>query len=823
MLRKGSFKLGTQQASLLDENPRSADELFADDIERAIRLRQMFFQREIDHQFESDGGRIIYAVDSNILNMHFQLADQKAPRSFELACRAFEGPTEDRPEARETRLAQVIISYIVSKIGFPYPDRLNPILMLPGHSEEAKGRYGALIGKFDKQVDRGRKARMLISEFLQEFHEQQNDEARRELTEAFEAELHKQLFILSEPHEKFREFNRLLAEPRLLSLRRAGSQRNLRDLKNPVTSLPIFHDFKSTDEDLRHEGSAAWWDKRLSKDIPIWFVPADKDALSTLDKLNRLLRRHDVRIVLFTLGENIVQLGEKYRPYKHTDSDLGAFSFTDLYLRHPKALLSEPQNFKLHLDGQRRGDISVWLDTFLQEVTGREYETFEDFKKSIRKYANEKRGLMELSRKAISEHPNIHDALYSQWKDYLESATLAPAAMSYEAKDVFASYLEDAGENGMKLVAEFESYIRKLTEDSWDDFFFTTLRSGSDMIGAKQGYNNRNVPILFLRGMGAAGELLKEISRSDGVIKNEAQVRALLSDLNRDRDDFGGYISSICYAILFAHADRWSITKLIASRAVQVAAKIRQRAGKHNEPVTTFGEVTGREAYYLSAVAHRLTARRAGDLDECEKLLSDAVAAMELETELDDVVPDYPQVTGLRFRAEAFAIEIAKLMFRARSQHWILSNDAVLESDVRSLMDRILTELRRPPKCKDEFICAASRLSLRGNIINCVFLLEAANALQDEDGALASSLLEDHLADLDYVFGIDENASKLSVLDIYLTMYAASFNHVVNELLERIDRAYNEIEARPDRRKSISAMPYDKKRYELIVNFIDMR
>lgn len=802
---------------------RPADLKFADDIERAIRLRQMFFQRDLDVQFENDGGKIIYAVDSNILNMHFQLSDQQAPSKYELACRAFYGPSGDKLEASERRLAQVIISFIVSKIGYPFQDSFNPMLLLPGHSDEAKGRYDSLIGKFSKQVDRGRETRTLISNFLKAFHAERQEKRRRHLTQEFEAELHQQLFILSEPHEKFREFNRLLAEPRLLSLRRAGTQPNLRDLKNSVSNRSVFHDYENTDEDLIYEGSAAWWDKRLSKSMPPWFVLADKEALSTLDKMNRLLRRHDVRVVLFTLSEETVQLGEKYRPYKHTDSDLGVYSFTDLFVRHPKALLSEPQNFKLHLYGQRRGDISVWLDTFLQEVTGQEYDTFEHFKKTIRKFANEKSALLDMARKAIAQHPKIHDSLYAQWEDYLESATLVPASTSYEARDVFASYLKDAGENGAQLVAEFDSYIRKLTEDSWDDFFFTTIRSGSDMIAAKEDYNNRNVPILFIRGMGAAGELLKVLSRSDGVIKNEEQVRTLLADIDRGRDDQEGYVSSVCYAILFAHADRWSITKLIADRAVQVARKIRGKEGPSKEPVTTFGLVTGREALYLSAVAHRLTARRIQDLDDCEKLLSEAVEAMELEQELPESTPDYPEVTGLRFRAEAIAINTSRLLFRARSMFWRISGNTEFEREIRAVLKSAHDELSRKPKCIDEFICAASRLSLRGNLINCAFLLEVAEVLQDEDRELILSLLDDHLIDLDYVFGIDETASKLSVLDIYLTMYAASFDHQVNPLLERIDRAYNDIELRPDRSKSISAMPYDKKRYELIVDFIDMR
>lgn len=815
--------MGKKSAERSRANQVSAEESFADDIERAIQLRKMFFQRDLDRQFEDDGGKVIYAVDSNIINMHFQLSDQKASRRYRGACRAFEGPNRRRPEEKEVRLAQVVASFIVSQIGVPFSGDFNPLLMLPGHSNEAKSKYDSLIGNFDKQVDRGRNARVLISEFLQKFHAERNSEKRRDLTAQFETGLHKQLFVLSEPHERFREFNRLLAKPRLLSLRRAGAQPLLREFLNPATKIPIFHDYKRINQDGEYEGSAAWWDKRLSGDIPIWFREADKNALSTLDMLNQLLRRHDVRVVLFTLGEDIVQLGEKYRPFKHVDTDLGKYSFTDLYVRHPKALLAEPQSLKLHLDGQRRGDITVWLDTFIQEVTGREYETFDDFKWCVRSSVGERRNLLDLASNALAQHPDIHRSLYSQWHDYLQSATLAPASSSYEAKELFAAYLKNTDDNSQELLSEFETYIRKLTEDSWDNFFFTTLRSGSDMIGEHDEYNNRNVPILFLRGMGAAGDLLRKLSRTSGVIKNEAQVRKLLADLDRSRDDHSGYISSICYAILFAHADRWSITKLITSRAVHIAEKVSKQASAADRLTQTFGVVTGREAFYFSAIAHRLTARGPDDLDDCDRLLAKAVEAMVSEEHLALEEPDNPKLTGLRFRAEGIALSMTRLLFRAREQLWRLGDDPQFEYDVRGVMKSILAELNKSSECQDDFICAASRLSLTCNLITGVFLLEVANVLQKEDGEFIASVLNAHLSNLDSVYGIDNTSSELSVLDIYLAMYAASFKHAVNPLLERIDRAYNEIESRPDRRVSISAMPYDKKRYELIVKFIDSR
>ncbi len=62
---------------------------------------------------------------------------------------------------------------------------------------------------------------------------------------------------------------------------------------------------------------------------------------------------------------------------------------------------------------------------------------------------------------------------------------------------------------------------------------------------------------------------------------------------------------ALCYGLFFACAGRWPLTKLLAQRAVQIARGL--EADGQDEGVDL--NITGREAYYLLSVAHRVTAR----------------------------------------------------------------------------------------------------------------------------------------------------------------------------------------------------------------------
>src|SRR4051794_16383457 len=76
----------------------------AADIEEAIRLREMFFQRDIDHAFERAGGSIIYAVDANILNALFLSPQGSSAKRVHQALRLFHGPEGSKSSGDEVKI-----------------------------------------------------------------------------------------------------------------------------------------------------------------------------------------------------------------------------------------------------------------------------------------------------------------------------------------------------------------------------------------------------------------------------------------------------------------------------------------------------------------------------------------------------------------------------------------------------------------------------------------------------------------------------------------------------------------------------------------------
>src|SRR5262249_1152320 len=132
------------------------------------------------------------------------------------------------------------------------------------------------------------------------------------------------------------------------------------------------------------------------------------------------------------------------------------------------------------------------------------------------------------------------------------------------------------------IVKEFDEYTTKLVEDSWSDFFLTAAKSGFELIGLSEGSARRkhNVPPVALDGeqvvLGQRAITLMS-GTPGGVFENQRQIAEVLDKLHSSQDAVHQYVKTLCYALLFAHAERWSVAKLIARRAIQIQKNFRTR------------------------------------------------------------------------------------------------------------------------------------------------------------------------------------------------------------------------------------------------------
>lgn len=827
----------------------------SDDVRSAIDLRHMFYQREMDHLFELNNGTILYAVDSNILNAHFQIGDSR-PRKYREISRVFRGSRKNTSSHTDGLLSEVIVSYLVRSLGTPRLQIHPPLLLLPGHDDEVRRLYDNIIKGWDSKDRTAQETRATLIGFLERFRRLDTPESRLELTSQFESQLFDLLYRIQEPAERIQEFNRLLAEQRLLTFHRAAVRPILNEFKHPDSGKSVFLDFSAPrNSDIRegsdlwwHEtplsvsggpeqrdapGSQEWWDKELYEDVPAKFRSVDSYALSILYNANRALRSSNSRIVLLTLGEDIVDLGRKFFPYSNSDSELSNFSFSDLYIRHPRAFLSEPQIMTLSQDQSQQADLTVWLDAFLAEVSGSQHQSMSEFQNNIRPILSDQEQLLGIARAALRRRPDIHRGLFKKWQNFVDDILTAHAAPSLEARKALSRVLGRMHVDKLDSLEQFEEYMREITERSWDDFFFTAAKTGVDFIGQFNTRARRNVPFLYLGDIGEAGGLSDLIRRINGVVKSIDEVRQHLDDLNAiDRGTFdpSGSINSICYAALFAHAGRWSIAKQIAMRAESIARRVRRSAGQP-DAVGAAANAAEREANYMCSVSHRLTATSEEDLEACDRYLDAASEALRQSvnsarlTSPPHPVPVYPPVTGTRFDAERIAISVARLLFRCRKTNWnftvVAKSDQTADIVQRSteIMSEVRTALSNAENCQDDTISRASKISLRRSFFNSVFLLEATEALSDEARQEVADLVVPHLADLKAVYG-SGCAEHLSIMDMSFMLYAASFaQYVKDPTLVEIQRVQTELERSVSQGSENFLMPYDAGRFRQMAEY----
>jgi hypothetical protein len=778
---------------------------FAHDLEEAVKLREMLMHRQLDRNFIGAGGRVCYAIDSTILHRYF--GDALASHA---ELRIFHGPPKSERSPSERRVFDIINTDLVQNLS-ARDKSFSPLLILPGHIEETRRLHEQLVATLDMNRTNRLNGRKALSSLLTALQDAPATRQRALLDEN-EGKLHELLYSVDESNEKLARFNDLLASGRLRSTAKLHQDKRWFALMKEDPRLPsiLQGDVEAIAVEVG-EGTAEWWQRRLDK-MPDRYVEKDKRALATLDRLNRVLRPHDIRVVLFTDNDLIVREGRRYRPFRHEDSDLRQYNFTDLYIRQPKAMLFEPEILRPSDPQANPSDIG-WLDAFLSRVIGTDGTmdllSFRAHYTSRTLYEN----LVDIAGNALVDWPQAHVQLHRDWIDHIDTVTLAHVATSSIARSVIRQRLR-LTDDGLPNLSTLEHELHGLAETSWDSFYMSAARSGYEMLGLSLDRvrgQKRNVPILFLRNMPQAERLLDLAYEVDGVILHEDRIRDLLDQIEENSSRASRYAAALCYGILFAYADRWFVAKSLAVRAVEIAT--------HEASIATAeidDDVSGREALFLACVTHRLTARARSDLNECDRFLARARAVLASERETENSA--YPVMTGVRFDGESIAIQTARSLFDAHALNWKIPSDSQLASIAR---DTILdaNSLLNGRICDDDRVRRSTYSNVRTNYIANLFLLECAGALHGADLDLLPDLIAGQLKDWramsSGLYGPD-----VSYIDMQALLYAGSLLHLRGD-----PRSLAKVEAIVDSNRTADTylMPYDRSRYECMAKFAKTR
>ncbi len=807
---------------------------FSEDLRSAIDLRVQFYGRELDVGPFSLGQRVLYAVDGNIINYFFKCDEDvfslQLIRRNRNAFEIFRGNSELEVGGQEDILAYCLSRYLFYMLPDESGERL-PLLLLPGHDIEARNAYDTIVRSLDESLTQKRMVREYVIDLLDKLNAMPEDDAKTYLEENRQ-DITKKSHAINDPHEKLFRYNKLLKHSRLMRLKRASFLKAFNDLKQEGSPHPFAVETVDDAIALTHaESSYDYWSKSLNSSITGKMLANDLDALTTLDLLNRRLRKRNVRVVLFTLNEKIIEVGRGYRPYIEDGGDYSQYTFTDLFIRHPVALLSAPEILQPGVPGVRESELSDWLELLLAQYTGYGRYTVNEFRSRLADKDDAE--INDLARGALSEAPDTHTKLISDWVGHLDTLEQAHEMTSEIARLDIVELIGESNRDKATVLERLDDHIVGLVEDSWDDFFETAYEAGYELIdmgNRDASIPRRNVPPLVFRLKdGPASQFMKSINRANGLAETEAIVEDLLEAIDEDDREKSNYLRLLCYGLLFAYTERWYVTRLLAQRAIYYAKKV---APKELTAINRqeWNFVSGREAYYLRALAGKLTARSDRELNKIRELLREGLRRQrdidrlfEKHREPDD--KNVVQLTGLRFEAELVSVDLAEVLFRNYPASGKRINEKELHSKLESIYTNAKAAMKSAPDCSEKWVREYVEINLRSNIFMVAALAEERGlkslASDDELRGYFAAQTEQLIS----AYGTNHGTRIFaSALDVILVVYLAARLGIPKSEFQLFYNEYTQIKRNMGNRPDwVAITPYDRRRFKSLVSMIETR
>ena len=697
-------------------------------VEDAARQRLYLQGWERDRELAESGGRIIYSIDTDILNLFLDPVGMAASRSA-TGRRSRPGYAQIfRHDSRELSIA--LGSAIAEFIFFPLGERA-PLLMLPPLEREVGAVFQAITVQADQEHNKALaeldRLRENITGFAEKIQATSNDSERLDLIIGEMPNLHKLLFGYGGPSAELARFAVLLERSELTDF--AGFLSRPHDVHaDVVENLRSLNTIRGWIEFSHLQGG---WEERIERSKSKWKsrknIEADCRALARLEQLNRILNPSRVRVVHITGDRAIFEAANAYQP--HGDDQ----SFASHYLRHPRAFLAEPSVLFTESDvySRKAKELIPWLDVFLARFTGTAALLSVELVRLLQQTPEDRRASMQ---QVLEGDPDAGWVFEEEWNQFCGPIALAHVLTAYgENYSQFEQYLsflhgwaeglgnedrrsfqdaarafEDGAKEFERILDDLEEAVAERVLETWQDCFAAATSTGFSLLRfgvGRQSPARSPLPITFAT-LQAASDFFSKMLH-DGDHGDGRRYRRIIEEL-RSEDDTG-YLFFLAFGALFGAQGKWRIARILAARALEaVGPRLNQ---------TRPGEINGREAYYLRAAARRLTARGPEDFEKAKSDLQRAREALERSRAGD---PEHP-ITPLRFDAEQVAIDLGGHLFnlfsetaseRELSHEW----PEPLQEKIRELLGRIDRELPEP-RTRERV-----RRALLVNYLTCVFL-----------------------------------------------------------------------------------------------------
>ena len=604
-------------------------------VDEALAQYEFLRLRERDAEFVADGGRLLYAIDANIVLFLLDPARHALPGGQRRL--GYAGIFADDPEDAAELLAGALAEFIET-----ISDNETPLLLIPPIDGWTYSQAHALIRKSTDTIDteaRAEATRFIAALPTDDGNRVFGDEdlARQEEIAARIARL---VYLESGAPAELRRFEALTGDPpRLLSVS---------EIDQHPRFPPALHRDRRNEPSDKLDHSFRWsrWltaFSRVSNRGEAAEMPAH--AMAYLERWNLRLERPKVRILFITGDSLLLEAG------KVVDADLprGADgNFTELFLRHPRCFL--PELPFLQLPGETTGTqnithfFDVWPHPRRLAPNGGSSVAIVD------RVQNQER-IRDIIEKDLGTD------LRDRWRGLMSSAA-AQFRAGGRLLEPHAEWQQDAAESLRAWQERLKSELDRRVEKMWESCFRVATRAHLVFGTAGIRTSPRIAPRLFIDGWPKAEELIGDLARLNSAASfdfgaYEAKLKEIEQEVRTARqDDPDGGEGGYRYAYYLVHGS------LFAGRSEwRVAANVAAYAFERRIPVATLTPdgVNGREARYLEAVCRRFDARGCEDLEAPRRLLQEARNIARQE-DADCVIE--------RFDVEECAIDYTRAMFR---------------------------------------------------------------------------------------------------------------------------------------------------------------
>ena len=780
-------------------NTLDTPEILRKYIRNANDQRRLMEPWHDDKKFKDTGGKVAYAVDTDVITLFTNPAEKSIPQPQ----RPYGYATIFHNDDTELSIAfgQSLAKYIFTELG-PGGDP-GPLMVMPSLEAELGRVFAAVARDASRSENAARDQLKKLREAADDLKpfEGQPDKLAEELKKRA-PDMEAILRGTRGPHAQLRRFSRLFSKERIAGLdflaeRNEWYDAEFRALFPAIANIP--------DLDRLNRLTGDWLEalkktKALTK--PKEKVEDDAQALARLQWMNEKIDSKRFRIVFIT-GDEAISKAAAERP-GGTESE----NFQDSYIRNPRAFMADSRALFPWANSKRRAhDLAAFLDLFLADYCPRP-------PRDKRLGAAHHDGVLEeredrlidtWCRTALKRSPNMVTDFREKWKDFtLDVKTRAiPHNLTARALGIDADGVGDIG----KIMDQVDRTLQQRIDDAWSACFDAATLSGFDILSsAKKGnstselqYQPRNAPPLYFDRFKKTREFVQSLLSTAGKVNPQGYQEKL--DMLREEDAGIGYLFNLAFAMLFASMGRWPLTAILADRALQ-------KAGESGDK-----RFSGREANYLKAITLRHTARKADDLDKIDGLIGNALACLEKDKKHHQKLEVWP----IRFEIERTSTDLASSLFAIFDKSGSQNNLQSLEEIQTAFQNHIKQLPDMKPKSDSSWIY----LNIERNLLTNIFMTALLRVFKHEefvDTAAMASLFKRFESNVNDGDGSDQKIGISYLVNVVYSVSKIWLGHGSKAFVQETLMLLSDHKI-----VDASVMAYDKQRFEFLRGIVENR